>query len=125
MARLTKKRKIAILKGMRSRLAARGGWIKGDFRKTRAKGTVGFCLAGAARDAYLEIIGHEGPYVSYEDVVQALSIETLAKAKISASRQKLVEEDGHVATYYFNDARTTKKADVLALVDEKLAELEG
>lgn len=126
--KLTKKQKRLILEGMRSRLARPKGWVKGTF--IRAVGTDkdgelihGFCLAGAGRDAYREVIGESCP--DEVDLMKTLSIETLAKARL-ASHPKLSQVDidaGDAATFHFNDASSTRKKDVLALVDEKLAEL--
>jgi hypothetical protein len=123
--KFTKEQKRKILKGMRSRLERPGGWVQNVFTdrsKEDTRGYPSFCLAGAANDAAKEIGIFDG-YGDQDAVVKALSIDALAAAKLGAKAQAEVEESGEVATYTFNDRSKTRKKDVLALVDEKLAEL--
>ena len=122
--KLTKTQKRAILTGMRALLVRPGGWTKGTFSAGRVgrKGEIyrSYCLAGAANDAALNI-GISADRYSV-DVVEALSIEALAAAKLAAMGARYDREQGP-ATFEFNDRSKTRKSDVLALVDEKLAEL--
>lgn len=131
---LTKQKKLAILKGMRSRLAKSKGWVQGQLKTTyydtyafgaeRKVTGYGFCLAGAAADALEEMEGVEKLSelgMTEEELMRRLSVNTLANAKLASSG---IKREGF-ATFAFNDHRDTRKRDVLALVDEKIAELES
>jgi len=122
--KLTKTQKRAILTGMRALLARRGGWSKGTFRESKVSrgGEIypSFCLAGAANAAAIELGIDAAAYT--DEVVKALSIEALAAAKLASIGARYDRHDGP-ATFEFNDRSKTRKSDVLALVDEKLAEL--
>lgn len=134
---LTKKKKLAVLKRTRELLARPNGWHKGSFRQTR-KGhryvapwqdhtpeqfaeANSFCIAGAARQALREI--DPDIRLSEDELCQKLSLETLARAKAVANGIELGEDDFGV--YTFNDSRKTRKKDVVALLDEKIAEVES
>jgi hypothetical protein len=121
LVKLTKTQKRKILEGMLARLSRRGGWMKRGFKESR-QGPDGvpyfsFCLAGAANDAALEIGVETDKYGS--DVVKALSLDALAAAKLGNARM----EEYELPTFIYNDRSKTTKRDVLALVNEKLAEL--
>ena len=101
--RFTKTRKLAILHRMRELLERRGGWVK----ETLDNGRGGYCLLGAESRAIRELYGKS----VLNTGGRKLSIYAAAKAR------------GFPYVSAFNDSPKTRKADVLALVDEKIAEL--
>jgi hypothetical protein len=128
MMRIPKNTRRAILLRTRELLAQ--GWTKHTFRKTThddgGNRHTSYCIAGAAMEAAVSIDRQRFLGIAESEVVMALSIDALAKAKLAASFPNLnreVENRFAQATYLFNDASRTKKKDVIALIDEKLAEL--
>lgn len=124
---MRKRDRIAILKGMHSRLSRPGGWVQGAFRRPRVdkngKHFVAFCLAGAAQDAAYE----RGIYrpVGDGNIVRELGIDALALAKLAETspRKAALHDDGYAGspTMGYNDYSRTRKRDIIALVNEALA----
>lgn len=118
--RLGRKQKIAVLKAARKKLAAPGGWVKGRWHsiKLNKKGEFvdQYCLAGACSAAYAELYPEKSQpgVIGNTMVADHISLQALVAAKT-----------GHSNIPKFNDNKLTKKSDVLAIVDEKIAELES
>ena len=123
MVKLSMKRKRLVVARMIELLEPAYAWGKGSWRKKHAKapGGVQMCLLGAAQQAYEDVTGKKS-HGDGGDIARELSIVTLAKAK--AAERGLNQPSGDSSIVFtFNDAKTTKKADVLALLREKEAEL--
>lgn len=103
----TKKRKLAVLKRMRELLGKRGGWIRYSFNN----GIGGYCLLGAENESLLELYRQNGLLIDPDG--SRLSIHEAAMNR------------GYRRVSRFNDDPKTRKKDVLALLDEKIAELES
>jgi len=103
----TKKKKLEILKKMRTILSRPNGWIKDVLEN----GAGGYCLLGAERKALEELYG-----VSYRHV-DSNGAKLIGKA--------VVRDRGFGAVDEFNDAKKTKKKDVIALLDEMIAQFES
>jgi hypothetical protein len=114
--RISLKRQRLVLDRMIELLEPSYGWTKNVWNRpeARAKNGLGksFCLLGAADQAFMDVTGRKAGQV--ERVLKEMSVVTLIKAK-----------SGHGSVISFNDAKTTKKADVLDILREKRAELAG
>lgn len=110
--RWTKKNRLLVLKEMRELLARPDGWTKGAFSRERFlkdHHMHAYCLLGAERHVLLRL-----GITPFKDLDGAkLSIRTAVKRR------------GFDDVINFNDNHTTRKKDVLALLDECIAELEG
>jgi len=126
--RLTPKQRLAILQATRTNLARPRGWVKGVFRKTYDDGEIGYCLAGAAKHEAGRLYPDRFTYVDESRLVKALSLDALAQAKLAHDRDRESADkagSGYVFTFRFNDRSKTRKRDVLALLDEKIAETQA
>lgn len=126
--RLTKKKKAEILRKTRELLDRPKGWTKHTFSRPISKGPDAFpymhayCVAGAAYKASRILYGYDAD-LSEAELVKALSIDALARARLASEGVEVAEDE--VATYLYNDRSTTRKKDVISLIDEKLAEIEA
>lgn len=108
----TKKRKLAVLKEARRLIARPKGWAKGVWwDDVEGKDYQALCL-GAACQRAAQNLGFADGDIRTTDVAMRVSLSRLLKKKTGNS---------YIPT--FNDARGTRKKDVLALIDEKIAEL--
>lgn len=116
--RLGRRQRLEILREARRRLARPRGWTKGSYRRDHAAsdGGASFCLVGAvnhtARDLFPAKFGGENHLSeASNDLVRLLSVEGAVQRK------------GFSSVPNFNDAGKTRKAEVLAVLDEKIEEL--
>jgi hypothetical protein len=116
--RLSRKRKHAIVARMIELLDRPYGWTRGSWRRTRNDGVVQFCMLGAVQQAYTDVTGKK-TRGDGGDLADELSIVALLKAK--GLGPDTTNPTSRVIG--FNDKKTTKKADVLAILREKEAEL--
>ena len=106
---MTKKRKLAILRRMRELLGKRGGWIQGAYHNDEG----GSCLLGAGSQAASEVLGKHVTGGQFGvDLAPKISLTEAAKKR------------GFSGLWQFNDSPKRKKKEVLALLDDKIAELE-
>ncbi|MCI0440743.1 MAG: hypothetical protein L0177_16680 [Chloroflexi bacterium] len=129
---LSKKNKLKILKKARSLVVRPNGWVKGEYVSPLATDEKGetfyaFCSAGAVWEAHKDVMNAPLSPEQLDQLCDELSISALAKAKLSGRSALLsrVDSIGIAPLVVFNDAATTRKADVVALFDEKIAELEA
>lgn len=121
---LSKPQKIKVLKRTRELLARRGGWTQGSFWKKHYQNSEeipAMCLAGAAQYAADELgylksdveknIFMGDYYLDSEEVANEISLLDLVQSK------------GFEDVPDFNDTGGTDKKDVIALIDERLAQL--
>lgn len=114
--RFTKQNKLKVLRRMRELLGRRGGWIKGMADNGRG----GFCLLGAESVALAELTGEREQVAwRYDKAGRKLSLDRAAR-----DRGYDLDVGNAYPVALFNDAKKTRKKDVLALIDEKIAELE-
>ncbi len=127
MRKLSQKRKRLILDRMIEILDRPYAWTKGSWTKTnkRAPEGVSYCLLGAAQKAYADVVGHNARNSDGgADILADMSLVTLIRAKAAEQGLPRAYADS-VAVFTFNDAKTTKKADVLNLLREKRSEIEA
>jgi len=125
MVKLSMKRKRLIVQRTIELLTPSYAWGKGSWRKknTRAPEGVQMCLLGGLQQAYEDVTGKKS-YGDGGDIAAQLSLAALARAKnVERGLMGAAAASPSTAVFTFNDARTTKKNDVLALLREKEAEL--
>ena len=135
MRRLSKKKKIAVLKRARKILSRPGAWTRGSWKSQKASKRDGykghaFCLLGGLIEAYEEETGvkyRENGLVLEQSgggqLAEQLSISTLIRAK--QGFPKGFSENDAALVFNYNDARRTTQAKVVALIDERIAQLEA
>lgn len=115
------RRRVEVLTRVREILATPHAWTRGSWRKTntsgRGYGGESFCLLGACQQAYFEVYGKRDSGDGGQ-LAEELSLATLARAK---NGNLFSTPTNAVVT--FNDKKGRTKAEVIALVDERLAEL--
>ena len=121
--KLSQKRKRLIVARTIELLTPAYAWGKGSWRKkhSKAPAAVQMCLLGGLQQAYEDVTGKKARGDG-GDIARELSIVTLANAKLAERGLNQPYGDASIV-FGFNDAKTTKKADVLALLREKEAEL--
>jgi hypothetical protein len=132
--------KIAVLEKARALLTRPHGWIQGtwyhrSFREKTVKGQFefvaheAFCLAGACNEAAIEL-GYEQRPDTHErgicrdrgrqEIVGVISLHDLVHKKGYSS---VVQFNDHRRLDGFGAAPTTKRKDVIGVIDERLAML--
>jgi hypothetical protein len=110
-----KRTKVELLRRARALLARPKGWDKGWERLNDGYEYPAYCLGSACQVAAQEMdLFRPGQETNYStDVADQISL------------LKLVRERGYGSVVSFNDSRDTRKKDVLAVIDERIAQLEG
>jgi len=122
---LTKPQKLKVLKRTRELLERPGGWVQGTFwtgkytKQGLREDIPKMCLAGAAQWAAGEL-----GYLSGSGITQ---YDRLATTEVAdhISLRDLAREKGFEGVPEFNDRSRTRKKDVLALIDERIAQLQA
>jgi hypothetical protein len=113
---IKKQQKVELLKRVRKMLARPKGWAKGSWELSNPdRSYPAYCLATACQVAAVEMdLVQPGMQLKYHtDVANEISLLKLVKQRDSYSIPN------------FNDRDETKKKDVLALIDERIAQLEA
>jgi hypothetical protein len=130
LEKMPKETRLKILKAVRSLLAERGRWVKGSYmttynmetNKTLAKPA--FCLIGGINHIIsTELSFHERAKYDLLRVTAGTSITDAGAAALSVL--DAVKKRGYENVPDFNDKSRTRKRDVIALLDEKIAETEA
>jgi hypothetical protein len=113
---IKKQQKIELLKRVRKMLARPRGWAKGSWELPNpGRSYDAYCLATACQVAAIEmdLVRPEMHLKYHIGVAEEISLLTLVRKRDSYSIPN------------FNDRVETKKKDVLAVVDERIAQLEA
>ena len=115
--RLKKAQKIELLKRVRKMLARPKGWAQGGWSHSTDRGYPAYCLAAACQAAANEM-------ALQPDRGSDFSIYSTDVADY-VSLKKVVKAHGFGYVPGFNDNPSTKRMDVLAVIDERIAQLEA
>lgn len=130
--KLTKEYKLAIAK--RARKLIKKGWTKGTWEGKTWKGNPTYCLEGACNQAAIDVLGEKqavavgAAFRSFSGEIRVNSDPRFTRrlSVTKAARKYAKEKFGIVvgSANAMNDNKKTRKADVVAVLDNYIAELE-
>lgn len=121
---LKKQQKVELLKRVRRMLARPKGWSNEGWEIANTDRSYNaYCLGAACQIVAREMDAFRAPDESGQFVFGSDTYSTKVAEEISLL--KIVKERGFWSIAGFNDAEQTKKKDVLAVIDERIAQLEA